>query len=196
VYRYFRSRPFAAAGNGGLILLIGAALACRASGQKARDRELEHAVGITAFSDWRCTPEGPRRLAAGFRRGERCLAERRDSDLLTTALVERDPFGHLMVAIRNWGMSDSAQWAGLKDSVLATFADRTRAAAICPIGLDTTGLTESPTRHEIRMWRLPEYDLSISSSITRLAPRMLLQFKVEAYVRGLVMCRREWRSAA
>jgi hypothetical protein len=116
--------------------------------------------------------------------------------LLTTALVERDPFGHLIVAIRNWGMSDSAQWAGLKDSVLATFADRTRAAAMCPIGLDSTRFAGSPTRHEISIWRLPEYDLSISSSITRLAPRMLLQFKVEAYVRGLVVCRREWRSDA
>lgn len=194
MHRHFRSSAISGAGRGGLTVLVGAALACGTSEQNLRDRELEQAVGIATFTNWRCTSDGPRRLAAGFRRGQRCLAERRDSDLLTTALVERDPFGHLMVAIRNWGMSDSAQWAGLKDSVRATFAGRTRAAAICRI--DSTRFAGPPTRHEISMWRLPKYDLSISSSITRLSGQMLLQLKVETYVRGLVSCGREPRVAA
>ena len=194
--RDFSSSPISGAGRASLLVLLGATLACGASKPNVRDGELEQAIGIRAFTDWRCTPGGPRHLAAGFRRGERCFAESPNRDLLTAATVERDPFGHLMVASRNWGMSDSALWAGLRDSVLASFADRTRAATICPSGLDSTKFVGSPTRVEVSVWRLPKYDLLISSSITRLPPRILLQINVEAYVRGLVVCGRERRSAA
>jgi hypothetical protein len=177
-------------GRTGVALLLLHLVACAPEERSPRDRELEEIAGIRAFVDWRCTPEGPRRFSARLRRGARCYAEQRDTAMLTVSMVERDPAGHVVTVIRSWGLSDSLQWVKLRDSVAAALATRTKASRQCPSRLDSTMTTQSPSRYEVRLWRLPHYDLGISTSVTPIPLRPLLQLKVEAHVHGFVVCGR------
>jgi hypothetical protein len=174
------------------VLLLSAA-ACRQAERNPRDLELETAIGMGTFTSWQCTPDGPRSLRAGLRRGEQCLAERREGDLSSLAVVYRDAGGHVTDASRSWGLIDSVRWANLRDSVVRAFAARTKAATPCPIGLDSARTARWGIHEEISMWRLPRYDLLILASANRKPLPPLRQLRIETHIRGFRICELEPR---
>ena len=182
--------------------LLGAFSACGPRGFEA-DRELLEVTDATSLSSWRCDPDGERSFRAAWRRGQECTAERRRAAMYSTARMKREPNGRIWSIVRYWSTTDSVSWRRLHDSVTTAVRQRTEGASRCPSGLETArdsprlGLGPSDARLTAQLWRLPTYDLVISTSTPPPGRVGLLwSMNVEAYRHGVVLCGRRARPAA
>jgi hypothetical protein len=171
-----------------LAILLLSTAACRQPGRSPRDLELETAIGMGTFTSWQCTPDGPRSLRSGLRRGEYCLAQRREGDMSSLATVWRDPEGHVIDANRSWGLIDSVRWANLRDSVVHAFAGRIKTAPRCLTGQDSAMAASRGYREEVSMWHLPRYDLLILTTENQKPMPPLRQLRIQTPVLGFRVC--------
>jgi hypothetical protein len=148
-------------------IVLGPALACRE--RPVPESELLDVAGASALTGWRCNAEGDREWRAGFRRGQWCIVEQRTPELLAATTLRRSAGGELMIVTRTWGATDSALWAHVHDSVSAAITARTRTARRCPSDLSPQdsarlGIGDKPYHMTDDTWRLPDYDLALSTS--------------------------------
>ena len=184
-------------------MLLGSLPACEPRGFET-DRELLEVTGATDLTSWSCEPEGRRDFRAGWHRGQECRAETRRSGVQSMARMTREADGQVWSILRTWSTTDSARWRRLQDSVTAAIRARAEAGAPCPNGMQTAkdsarlGLDGSGFRLSSNLWRLPEYDLSMSTSIPPPGSRPGLPWSLDvgAYPHGLVACGHRGRPAA
>ena len=148
-------------------IVLGSALACR--NRSLPESELLEAAGASALAGWRCKPEGPPQWRAGFRRGQWCIVEQRTPELQSATTERRDAHGQLMIVTRTWSATDSAAWTQVHDSVTAAITAGTRTARRCQSDLSSQDsvrlrIGDKPYHMREQIWRLPDYDLALSTS--------------------------------
>ena len=181
--------------------MVGLVLAC--GDRPVPESELLRIAGASTLTGWRCKPQGARELRAGLRRGQWCIIEQRTPELLSATTLTRRADGQVMTVTRTWGATDSTLWTQLHDSVAAAINARTRAAQRCRNYLESPqdsarlGIRDKPYHLTADIWRLPDYDLVLSTSTPKpWATARLWSMNVEAYRYPLVVCGSRARPAA
>jgi hypothetical protein len=172
------SRTTAVTRRAKLVLLL-VATACIPLGHSVVPYDLRVWLGDFAWRPltWHCGPTSP----AGGPLDELCFAERRTSDNLYYASIDRDHTGRVTEVIHMWGAPSRERWMRLRDSLLTVANAQARGAPRCATPTAARATT-------FVGWRLPGYDLMLQMYDGNDLAQPLYWVTVEATVRRLYVC--------